>query len=175
MIAELKSNEVVVDVFCGIGPFSIRAANEVGCVCHANDLNPACFKYLQKNIKVNKVGGRVTGYCMDGRQFMRLCFQKVSLGQIERIDHFYMNLPAIGVDFLDVFNDQEFKGWKFGSFKIHTTCFEETEKEESETIDKVKKRIGLIMNKVLDCVKFLGFQFIKNVSKKKNQVQLLTV
>ena len=37
----------------------------------ANDLNPDSFKYLEQNIKLNKVQSRVTAYNMDGRAFIR--------------------------------------------------------------------------------------------------------
>lgn len=39
---------------------------------YANDLNPASYQYLCTNIKVNRVGGKVLPFNMDGRQFMRL-------------------------------------------------------------------------------------------------------
>jgi len=37
----------------------------------ANDLNPNSFKYLEQNIKLNKVSSRVTAFNMDGRSFIR--------------------------------------------------------------------------------------------------------
>ena len=37
----------------------------------ANDLNPDSYKYLQQNIKLNKVGRKVTAYNIDGRAFIR--------------------------------------------------------------------------------------------------------
>lgn len=38
---------------------------------YANDLNPASFEYLCTNIKLNRVGGKVLPFNMDGRAFMR--------------------------------------------------------------------------------------------------------
>lgn len=37
----------------------------------ANDLNPNSFKYLEQNIKLNKVSSKVTAFNMDGRSFIR--------------------------------------------------------------------------------------------------------
>ena len=37
----------------------------------ANDLNPISYKYLQQNIKLNKVQSQVTAFNRDGREFMR--------------------------------------------------------------------------------------------------------
>ena len=40
----------------------------------ANDLNPDSFEYLQRNIKLNRVQGKVQASKMDGRAFLRrLC------------------------------------------------------------------------------------------------------
>lgn len=170
VLNQIAPKEVIIDVFCGIGPFSIRAANENNCICYANDLNPECFKYLKVNIKKNKVEKKVFSFNMDGREFMRSIFHKISQKEIKRVDHIYMNLPAIGIEFLDVFNEEEFKKWDFEGIKIHTTCFEAFEKEDEETIAKVKKRIEKIMYKVFDCISFLKFHFIKNVSKTKSMI-----
>ena len=44
----------------------------------ANDLNPISYKYLQQNIKLNKVQSRVTAFNRDGRDFIR---QQCDLGK----------------------------------------------------------------------------------------------
>ena len=47
-------DELVADVFAGVGPFALPAAKK-GCAVLANDLNPESYKYLNINIKGNKV------------------------------------------------------------------------------------------------------------------------
>jgi tRNA (guanine37-N1)-methyltransferase len=47
--------EVVVDLFAGIGPFSIPAAKYHNATVYANDLNPKSYEYLKSNIKLNKL------------------------------------------------------------------------------------------------------------------------
>ena len=49
-----RPEELVADVFAGVGPFALPAGKK-GCGVLANDLNPNSFKYLQVNIKDNKV------------------------------------------------------------------------------------------------------------------------
>ena len=49
-----KPEDVVADVFAGVGPFALPAGKK-GCGVFANDLNPNSYKYLQVNIKDNKV------------------------------------------------------------------------------------------------------------------------
>lgn len=46
---------------------AVRAA-KLGCNVIANDLNPECYKYLLKNIKVNKVEKNVLPFCDDARK-----------------------------------------------------------------------------------------------------------
>ncbi|KAJ7786602.1 Met-10+ like-protein-domain-containing protein [Mycena metata] len=47
--------DVVADVFAGVGPFAIPAAKK-GCAVLANDLNPQSAKYLAVNVENNRVG-----------------------------------------------------------------------------------------------------------------------
>lgn len=46
----LKEGDVLCDMFCGIGPLAVKAAVKKRIKVIANDLNPACYEYLQKNI-----------------------------------------------------------------------------------------------------------------------------
>lgn len=65
-----KSGEVVCDVFAGVGPFAVPAGKK-DVVVLANDLNPESFKYLQENIKLNKVEPTVKPYNLDGAEFIK--------------------------------------------------------------------------------------------------------
>ena len=65
---------------------------------HANDLNPASYKYLVSNMKTNHCEKHLNPYNMDGRDFV--------LSLVDRGVHFteaIMNLPQNATDFLDVF------------------------------------------------------------------------
>ena len=63
----IKPNEVILDLFCGIGPFAVRASKIEGCLCIANDLNPECYTYLKKNIVENHVESKIVPLNMDAR------------------------------------------------------------------------------------------------------------
>lgn len=65
-----KPNEVVCDVFAGVGPFAIPAGKKEAIVL-ANDLNPESFKYLKENITLNKVNSMVTPFNLDGSEFIK--------------------------------------------------------------------------------------------------------
>lgn len=65
-----QPGEIVCDVFAGVGPFAVPAGKKEAVVL-ANDLNPESFKYLQENIKNNKVDLTVKPFNLDGAQFIK--------------------------------------------------------------------------------------------------------
>lgn len=70
LFTQFKPGQIICDMFAGIGPFAVPAAQQ-GCIVYANDLNPTSVKYLKVNSELNKLGGRVKAYNMDARAFMR--------------------------------------------------------------------------------------------------------
>ena len=59
-IAELVNDgEVIVNMFGGIGMFSIIAAKKKKCTVYNIDINPDAAKFCQKNIEINKLAGNV--------------------------------------------------------------------------------------------------------------------
>ena len=106
MLTLVKPNETICDMFCGVGPFSIRAAKK-GCKVLANDLNTFCYDYLKINAEMNKVSDLVQCYNMDAREFIKYLLNKENLHKIpekfRHFDHVYMNLPGDAISFLDVF------------------------------------------------------------------------
>ncbi|XP_009116309.1 tRNA (guanine(37)-N1)-methyltransferase 1 [Brassica rapa] len=64
-----KPGETVCDMFAGIGPFAIPAAQK-GCFVYANDLNPDSVRYLKINAQFNKVDELVCVHNMDARKFI---------------------------------------------------------------------------------------------------------
>ena len=100
LLKHFKSGEVLCDMFCGIGPLSIRAAKK-GLYVLANDLNPHCYEYLKINAKLNKVEKMIECFNMDAREFLK----DAILNRENKLhfDHIYMNLPVDAMEFLDVF------------------------------------------------------------------------
>ncbi|KAJ6575404.1 Met-10+ like-protein-domain-containing protein [Mycena capillaripes] len=62
--------DVIADVFAGVGPFAVPAAKK-GCAVLANDLNPQSAKYLSVNAENNRVTDVVRVSCEDGRVFIQ--------------------------------------------------------------------------------------------------------
>ncbi|GMY35976.1 tRNA (guanine(37)-N1)-methyltransferase 2 [Fagus crenata] len=69
LVSQFRAGEIICDMFAGIGPFSIPAAQK-GCVVYANDLNPDSTRYLKINAEINKVDDLVCAYNMDARNFI---------------------------------------------------------------------------------------------------------
>ncbi|CAL1359419.1 unnamed protein product [Linum trigynum] len=69
LVSQFRPGEIICDMFAGIGPFAVPAAQK-GCIVYANDLNPDSVRYLKINAKVNKVDDLVIAFNMDARKFM---------------------------------------------------------------------------------------------------------
>lgn len=106
LLATFKKGETLMDLFCGVGPLAVRAAR-IGMHVIANDLNPDCYLYLEKNAKLNRVEDRMLCFNGCAREVVRKWFDETyvnSLAQpFRRFHHVYMNLPVDAVEFLDVF------------------------------------------------------------------------
>jgi len=76
LVQSFKPEDVVADVFAGVGPFAIPAAKK-GCAVLANDLNPESAHWLTKNISTNHVSDLVRSSCEDGRDFIRNVVDRV--------------------------------------------------------------------------------------------------
>lgn len=70
LVQLFKPEDVIADVFAGVGPFAVPAAKK-GCAVFANDLNPSSVKYLTKNVIDNRVTDLVQVTCEDGRDFIQ--------------------------------------------------------------------------------------------------------
>ncbi|KAM3203006.1 tRNA (guanine(37)-N1)-methyltransferase 2 isoform X3 [Capsicum annuum] len=75
LVSKFQSGETICDMFAGIGPFAIPAAQK-GCAVYANDLNPDSIRYLKTNAEISKIDHLVFPYNMDARKFI---FQLISV------------------------------------------------------------------------------------------------
>ncbi|KAK6945008.1 Glycoside hydrolase family 17 [Dillenia turbinata] len=69
LVSQFQPGEVICDMFAGVGPFAIPAAQK-GCVVYANDLNPDSIHYLKINAQINKIDDCIHAYNMDARKFI---------------------------------------------------------------------------------------------------------
>lgn len=55
----VKDDETVINMFAGVGMFSITAAKKKRCLVYSIDINPIASKLCEKNIAINKLLGKV--------------------------------------------------------------------------------------------------------------------
>jgi tRNA (guanine37-N1)-methyltransferase len=126
-VASLVQNgETVVDLFAGVGPFSVQIAkNHRNVKVYAVDVNPKAVEYLKKNIRVNRVTGMVHPIVGDARQVVT---NKLS-GVADRV---IMNLPEKAIQFVDV----ACEALKPSGGTIHFYSFI----SQSDSLDRLKPR-----------------------------------
>jgi tRNA (guanine37-N1)-methyltransferase len=94
--SQVKEGEIVVDMFAGVGPFSILIAKKRENVkVYAIDVNPDAVEFLKRNIAVNRVENKVMPVLGDVRQVVR----ERLIGVADRV---IMNLPEKAIEYIDV-------------------------------------------------------------------------
>jgi tRNA (guanine37-N1)-methyltransferase len=91
----VQSGETVVDLFAGVGPFSVLIGKRNPLVrVYAVDLNPDAVELLKVNVNVNRVENRVFPILGDAREIAQTKLK----GTADRV---IMNLPETAIDFVD--------------------------------------------------------------------------
>jgi len=91
----VKEDETVVDLFAGVGPFSILIAKTHEHVkVYAIDMNPHAVEFLKKNIRLNRVEGKVHSILGDAKKIVKQRLSGVA-------DRAIMNLPEKAIEFVD--------------------------------------------------------------------------
>jgi tRNA (guanine37-N1)-methyltransferase len=91
----VQKGETVVDLFAGVGPFSVLIAkNNADAKVYAVDVNPDAIEFLKRNIRLNRVENRVIPILGNARQAV----EERLLGVADRV---VMNLPEKAIEFVD--------------------------------------------------------------------------
>lgn len=91
----VKKSETVVDLFAGVGPFSVLIAkNNAEAKVYAVDINPEAIEFLERNIRLNRVENRVIPIQGDARRAV----EERLMGVADRV---VMNLPGKAIEFVD--------------------------------------------------------------------------
>lgn len=90
----VKEGEIVVNMFGGIGMFSIIVAKKKNCTVYNIDINPVASKLCEKNIDINKLVGKVISINGDASDIIRERLVNAS-------DRTLMLLPDRSDEFLD--------------------------------------------------------------------------
>lgn len=156
--SEIRENELIIDMFAGVGPFSIQIAKNHNVRVYAFDVNPDACKYLKENIKLNKLKGDVTPYNLNVKELLN---SSNTLGKSlqDESDRILMNLPEKSIDFVDV---ACFLMKKSGGI-LHFYQF-------SEKPNPIKRTVGFLTKKLNDInwniEQILTSKIIKSYSPK---------
>jgi len=94
--SQVREGETVIDMFAGVGPFSILIAKKRENVrVYALDVNPDAVDFLRRNVALNRVEKRVMPILGDARQVVR----ERLVGVADRV---IMNLPEKAIEYVDV-------------------------------------------------------------------------
>lgn len=147
IVHKLREDDVLYDVFCGIGPFAIPAAR-TGCEVLANDLNPECCRWLRRNMALNKVAGdRLLVFNKSGDVFIREDVREDLLRRVTDAKyrsskfHIAMNLPDTAHTFLPafvgLFSEPELSLFTDGRLPTaHLYCFVKEQKNANGQLQK---------------------------------------
>ena len=93
IVSQVEDGEVIIDLFAGVGPYSVSIARRRQVKIFAVDINPDAISYLKKNIELNKLEGEISPVLSDASQFLNN--NKI------KADRIIMNLPGTACKYLE--------------------------------------------------------------------------
>jgi len=98
---EIKKNELIIDLFAGVGPFSIQIAKKHDVSVYSFDFNPYAYNYLKENIKISQMMEKVFAYNLNVKELLN---PSNSIGKSlkNKADRIIMNLPENSIDYLEI-------------------------------------------------------------------------
>jgi tRNA (guanine37-N1)-methyltransferase len=126
----IKPNETVVNMFAGVGCFSIIIAKHVSTAkVFSIDVNPAAIQFMRENIRLNRVYGKVIPLLGDSKAIIDRRLQHAA-------DRVLMPLPEIAFEYLP----SAISALKTSGGWIHYYDFEHAEKTEN-SVEKTKLKV----------------------------------
>jgi tRNA (guanine37-N1)-methyltransferase len=155
--SQVRPGEIVVDMFAGVGPYSILVAKkQLLSAVHAIDANPSAYKFLVSNILSNRVLGNVKPMMGDAREVVKSNLSNVA-------DRVIMNLPGSASNFIDVAcSSLREKGGI-----IHFYSFESTKNAANTSTGKLRNQIEASGRKLES---ILAVRTVKEIAPYRVQV-----
>jgi tRNA (guanine37-N1)-methyltransferase len=159
-IADLvKPEETVVNMFAGVGCFSIMIAKRSNASkVFSIDVNPAAVQFMQENIRLNRVYAKVIPLLGDSKEIINSRLQRVA-------DRVLMPLPEKALKYLPcaVSALKPSGGW------IHYYGFEHAAKTESPT-QKVKLKVAKALDALGVDSEFPSVRIVRSTGPKWYQL-----
>jgi len=138
----VSDGETVLDMFAGVGPFSIQIAKRKESVkIFAVDINPVAVEYLHKNIEANKVQDRIVPIEGDVERIV----QEKLKGKVDRV---LMNLPGSSERYINT-ACKALKGQggiiHYYQFARGSNAIEEAEQKLLRGVEAAGRRVEAVM------------------------------
>lgn len=154
----VDQGERVVDMFAGVGPFSILIAKRVGDVrMEAIDANPQAIELVKENARANKVESKIYAHLGDARNVVRQVLTQTASRVI-------MNHPSASKDFIDDACDALQPSG--GIIHYYTFAGENWEEDSRREIQSGVEASGYVTERVL------GIRRVREVAPMKWQVSV---
>jgi len=127
----VKSGETVVNMFAGVGCFSIIIAKTVRQTkVFSIDVNPTAIEYMKENVKINSVYGKVTPLLGDSKDIINAQLQR-------KADRVLMPLPEKALEYLPC----AVLAFKLSGGWIHLYDFQHATGNE-DAVEKTKLKVA---------------------------------
>ena len=160
-IAEMvKSGEIIVNMFAGVGIFSIIIARKVSPVkVFSIDINPYAYKYMVENVRINKVEDYVIPILGDAAEII---LEKL----VHVADRVLMPLPELAISYLK-YAILSLKNRGF----LHTYLFIRAN-NRGESLEKAEETYSQELEKHVKNYKLISSRVVRSVGPRKYQVVL---
>lgn len=157
----VNSSETIINLFAGVGCFSILIAKVNPSVkVFSIDLNPDAIQYMVENILINKVRGKVIAVLSEARKIVNEFF-------LDKADRVLMPLPEKAYEFLDV----SVAALKPSGGFIHYQDFIQA-KKKNEALKKAEEKISEKLKELKVEFQLYNSRVIKDVAPYKFQIAL---
>jgi tRNA (guanine37-N1)-methyltransferase len=132
--ALVASGEVAVNMFSGVGCFSILIAKTSGSKVYSIDINPVAYEFMQENVRLNKVSAYVIPLLGDSKEIV--------VSQLHGVaDRVLMPLPELAFEYLPyaLLALKSSGGW------IHLFDFQHASKGE-DPIEKTRQKVVMYLD-----------------------------
>jgi tRNA (guanine37-N1)-methyltransferase len=99
--SSIQEREIIVDLFAGVGPFSIQIAKNHDVIIHSFDVNPRAYEQLKENITLNRMKGEIIPHNLDVKTLLEPT-NELGASLKNNVDRVIMNLPEKSIEFIDV-------------------------------------------------------------------------
>lgn len=152
---QVKDGDLVIDMFAGIGPFSVLIAKNHDCRVISIDHNPRAIELLRENVSMNKMEGRIEPVLGDAEEI---------IAEYSGVDRVIMNLPHGAAPFLEA----AIKVLKIGG----VINFYEVSTVEGITERMIElKKLGLLLVAKREVHGYSKLEYMYSLELKKERVQ----